>query len=425
MLHKQEIFNIVDLFTSQPIIDFYQTLFDNINLSAIPEFIESNRGPKGYSRHALTRAFIVMHCEHFREITLLLDFLNSNLKIAQVCGFDITKKLPSYSVFQRHIKDFENSILKDVLKEQVLELHSLGAISNSIISVDSTPIKANTKYNNPKCFSKNKFSKEKPPKGDKDCKLGVHTASNEFTKKNYEFYWGYKNLVMCDAKSGLPIYEMTLTGEKADVSSLINFLDEIDSWFSLKNSNLLADKGFDSKANYNYIRYDLHAKAFIAKNKRNTKQLETLPSGNPICEAGFAMHKDGKQYLKGSIKQKYCCPFRTSKDDTKCTCDHPKYNNGKKNRGCIKYKTTSTDYRSTVDETSDYFKFYYSKRTESERYNSRFKNLNLESASVRNKDSVANLNTLGHICLLAVALAAIKSNNRDKLRSLSKLKRTS
>lgn len=39
---------------------------------------------------------------------------------------------------------------------------------------------------------------------------------------------------MCDAKSGLPIYEVTLTGEKADVSSLINFLDKINSWFSLK-----------------------------------------------------------------------------------------------------------------------------------------------------------------------------------------------
>lgn len=423
MIQRQEIFNIVDFFTSQPIIDFYQTLFDNIDLSEFPEFIESKNGPKGYSRHALTRAFVVMNCEHFREITLLLDFLYSNLKIAQLCGFDITKKLPSYSVFQRHIKDIENTKLKDIMKSQVLSLQKLGAMSNSIVSVDSTPIKANTKYNNPKCFSKHKFSKENPPKSDKDCKLGVHTASNEFTDKNYEFYWGYKNLVMCDSKSGLPIYEMTLTGEKADVSSLINFLDEVDNWFSLKNSNLLADKGFDSKANYDYIKYNLHGKAFIAKNKRNTKQLETLPSGNPLCEAGLAMHKDGKQYLKGSIKQKFCCPFRKSNDDTKCPCNHPKYNNGRKNRGCIRYKTTGIDYRASVDETSDYFKFYYSKRTESERYNSRFKNLNLENASVRNKCSIANLNTFGHICLLAVALAAIKTNNGEKLRSLNKLKR--
>lgn len=211
MIQRQEIFNIVDLLISQPVIDFYQTLFDCIDLSSIPEFIQSKRGPIGYSHNALTRAFIVMNCEHFREITLLRDFLYSNLKIAQLCGFDITKKLPSYSVFQRHIKD--------------------------------------------------------------------------------------------------------------------------------KNSNLLADKGFDSRANYNYIKDRVHSKAFIGKNKRNTKNIETLSCGNPLCQVGLAMHKDGKQYLKNFIK--------------------PKYNNGHKNRGCVKYKSIGTDYRSSVDENLDYFKFFY------------------------------------------------------------------
>ena len=219
MITRQEIFNIVDLFTSQSTINFYENIFDNLDLSFIPEFIESKRGPKGYSRHALTRAFVVMNCEHFREITLLCDFLNTNLKIAQLCGFDITKPLPSYSVYQRFIHDIDNNLLKEIMKSQVNELIKLDAIDNSIVSVDSTPIKANTKYNNPKCFSKNKFSNEKHPKSDKDCKLGVHTANNEDSKKNYTFYWGYKNLIMCDAKSGLPIYEVTLTGEKADAVS--------------------------------------------------------------------------------------------------------------------------------------------------------------------------------------------------------------
>ena len=184
MITRQEIFNIVDLFTSQSTINFYENIFDNLDLSFIPEFIESKRGPKGYSRHALTRAFVVMNCEHFREITLLCDFLNTNLKIAQLCGFDITKPLPSYSVYQRFIHDIDNNLLKEIMKSQVNELIKLDAIDNSIVSVDSTPIKANTKYNNPKCFSKNKFSNEKPPKSDKDCKLGVHTANNEDSKCN-------------------------------------------------------------------------------------------------------------------------------------------------------------------------------------------------------------------------------------------------
>lgn len=201
----------------------------------------------------------------------------------------------------------------------------------------------------------------------------------------------------------MPIYEETLPDNKADISSIIDFLEKINSWFSVESSKILTDKGFDSKANYNYIKDALHAHAFIAKNKRNCKNEKTLSSGNPICEAGLTMHKDGNQYLKGSIKQKFCCPFRTSIDNSKCSCNHPKYNNGHKNRGCIKYKSTGVDYRLSVDETSDYFKKHYTMRTESERYNSRFKNLNIEDASVRNSNSVPNLNTIAHIYLLLVA----------------------
>lgn len=422
---RQEMLNIIDLFTAQPIINFYENIFDNIDLSDIPEFKDSKFGPKGYSQHALIRAFIVMQCEHFREITSLVDFLNLNLKISQLCGFNIMKELPSYSVFQRFIKNFDNTILKTIMKAQVKKLIDMNTISNEIVSIDSTPILANTKFNNPKCFSKKKFCKENHPKSDPDCQLGIHTANNEDTDKNYTFYWGYKNLVMCDAKSGLPIYEVTLTGEKADVSNLVEFLDEVDNWFSLRNAKILADKGFDSKGNYNHIKNALHAHAFIAKNKRNSKVIsDRLPCGNPLCEAGLAMHKDGRQYLKDSIKIKYCCPFKTSKDDSKCPCNHPKFNNGCKNRGCIRYESIGIDYRASVDETSAYFKKYYSYRTESERYNSRFKNLNLENASVRNMQSVSNLNTFGHICLLTVAIAAILDNKNESIRSLSQYKRS-
>ena len=150
---RQELLNIIDLFTAQPIIDFYENLFDNIDLSDIPEFIQSKLGPKGYSRHALIRAFIVMQCEHYRETTSLVDFLHSNLKIAQLCGFDIMTQLPSYSVFERFIKDFDNNILKNLMKNQVQKLIGMDVITGEVLSVDSTPIKANTKFNNEKCFS--------------------------------------------------------------------------------------------------------------------------------------------------------------------------------------------------------------------------------------------------------------------------------
>ena len=269
----------------------------------------------------------------------------------------------------------------------------------------------------------NKFKSSNQPKSDLDCKLGIHSANNQDTHKKHQFYWGYKSLIICDAKSGLPIYEETCTADKSDVSSFIGFMKRANKSFSLVNSIVIADKGFDSKKNYNYIKNDLNGTAIIAKNKRNTKNSKSLAEGNLICQAGLAMHKDGKQYLKDSIKQKYRCPFAQSKDDSLCPCGHPRYFNNAIKRGCIKYKNIGTDYRSSVDETSMYFKNLYSKRTECERHNARLKNLNLEYVSVRNFDSVQNLYTLGHICLLSVAIAAKKQNLDSLMKSLVKFKR--
>ncbi len=131
---------MIDLFTPQSLIDFYSNFFENLDLSILEDILPSKFGPKGYSRHALLRAFIVMKCEKFAEITDLKDFLNNNLKITHLCGFDILKSLPSYTVLQRFIKNLPNAILKEIFKNQVTILNNLGSISSKYISFDSTSI---------------------------------------------------------------------------------------------------------------------------------------------------------------------------------------------------------------------------------------------------------------------------------------------
>ena len=46
-------------------------------------------------------AFVIMKCEGFGYITDLADYLENNGLIAYYCGFDITKKLPSYWTYDR------------------------------------------------------------------------------------------------------------------------------------------------------------------------------------------------------------------------------------------------------------------------------------------------------------------------------------
>lgn len=406
VIYRQVLMNDISLFTSQPKAKFYDELFIHLDLSAVPDR-RYNKGRQGYSRHAMICAVIVMKCECFSYITDLVDYLNNNLIIAHYCGFDITKKLPGYHAFERFIKDFDNAALKTLMASQVQQLFELGVVDASFIAIDATPISANTKYNNTKSFVANKFSKHSPPKNDPDCKLGVHTASNQHNERNFEFFWGYKNHIVVDCISGLPLYEMTTTADIADQTVTLELLEETNKTVSLEKCTLIADKAYDVKKIYNTVKETYHGECVIPLNPRNTKHPKTTEVGNVVCEAGFVMHKDGRDFSNNRCRQKYCCPFKSSKDDAACTCGHPNYHNGKKHRGCTKYITLPNDYRLSIDRSCISFKKIYAMRTEIERYNARFKKMGQERMWICSLNAVRNLSTFAHIALLAVATAAV------------------
>ena len=205
-------------------------------------------------------AFIVMKCEGFSQITDLADYLDNNRIIAHYCGFDIMKPLPSYWTYDRCLRQLNNGALKSIMANLVRQLYEFGIVDASFVGLDSTPVAANTKQNNPKSFAKNKFSKENHPKSDPDCALGVHSASNQHNERRYEFYWGYKSHVLVDCISGLPIYELTTPGNVADSSVAAEILAEADRVISLKECAFLADKGYDAKSIYNTVKRSMRAR---------------------------------------------------------------------------------------------------------------------------------------------------------------------
>ena len=314
-----------------------------------------------------------MKCECFSCITDLVDYLNNNLIIAYYCGFNIMKPLPSYWTFDRFINSLDNKLLKNLMQSQVLKLSEMGIIDTSFIALDSTPVNANTCQNNPKSFAKNKFSKGNQPKSDKDCRLGVHTASNQHSERKYELYWGYKNHILVDCITGLPIFEMTTTADVSDSAVTLDILGQTNDFISINECTFLADKGCDVKAIYNAVKNVYHGECIIPLNKRNTKNPKKLSRGHPICEAGLAMLKDGKSYDSNRTCQKYCCPFKCLKCGS-CLCNHKNWNNSKKNRSRTKYVTIADDYRLSIDRDCISFKKIYALRTEAERYNARVSN---------------------------------------------------
>lgn len=363
-----------------------------------------------------------MKYECFSCVTDLLDYLQNNLLIAYYCGFNIMKPLPSYWTLDRFINSLDNELLQNLMHSQVKKLYELGVIDTSFIALDSTPIMANTSQNNPKSFKKDKFNPNNQPKSDKDCALGIHTASNQHNEKKCEFYWGYKNHVLVDCITGLPIFELTTTADVSDSTVALDILSQTNSFLPVNECTFIADKAYDVKAIYNTVKDVYEGDCVIPLNKRNAKNSKKLPSGHPICDAGLAMNKDGKCRSEGRIRQKYCCPFRNSKSGC-CPCNHKNWNNGKKHKGCTKYITLPDDYRLSIDRDCISFKKIYSLRTEAERYNARFKQTGQERLWVHSENAAKNLNTIAHIALLAVAYAAFITKSNSSVRCLKSAKR--
>lgn len=366
----------------------------------------------------MIRAFIVMKIEHFQWITQLLEYLNNNLIIAYFCGFAPDKKLPSYSTFDRFITHFPLQFLDDLMATQVRHLAALDVISSDFVGIDSMPLFANTKLNNPNAFRKKDESKT--PLSDKDCRLAAHASSNAPKDNKLYFYFGYKEHVVVDCSCGLPIASLSTPANVGDCSVAIDLMHKANRTLPLYGGSFIADKGYDVKAIYNSIHDDFAMTPFIPLNKRNSKDT-AFSNGRLLCEAGLLMKKDGTSRDSGRIRQRFYCPLRFAKEQD-CPCKNPKFYNGKNKRGCEQWVTLPSDLRLSIDRASHAFKKTYKRRTCCERYNSRFKASGNARLWVRSIAAVSNMNVLTHIALLGLALAAVLTGRRQVMNCLKALK---
>lgn len=97
------------------ISNFYRTydaLFSALDLSGFPG-INTDVGRTGYSRHAILRALIVKHREEIKSIPRLIEFLDANPILTEMCGFKMGC-LPDESQFYRFLKKTPNKILQNI-----------------------------------------------------------------------------------------------------------------------------------------------------------------------------------------------------------------------------------------------------------------------------------------------------------------------
>ena len=406
----------------------YDLLFSVINTSLLEE--ASCRGRPPFPRPALLRALLCKNVRCFPSLTELVTELNEHSTLSAKCGFDPSKSTPSVERFSSFLHDTPNQTLQIIRINLVKQL--AGEITFKYLSADSCPIEANVKENNLKTIARDRFDKTKIPKGDPDCRLGTIVTFPSPAQKKIEYFWGYRNHVINDALSELPIHEITKPANVGESPLLIPHLKEIVSTYNLNPDHqieaFIADAAYDSVQNFEFIVNELKAKPIIAENPRNKnpQDLKLSRRGHPCCSTGFEMVSRGifKDSKQDRIRHKFICPIRGSKKFAKqhpiCPWGHPKFLAGK---GCITYLRVNADdsIRKNIDRHSPEFKKLYSFRTSSERIFSRLLCIFMQYPTVRGLNATANLCTIAHITVLAVALTAVKIGQKDKIRYVKSL----
>lgn len=406
---------------SLPIIEKYQKIFDEIDLSHIPEF---NRGigANGTSQHALLRAFVIRSLESLKTVSALIRYLESNPALAYLCGFE-DLNLPHNSQFYRYLKKTNHSVMEKMLHKTNISLIEENTLSLNITAIDSKPVKALTKHNNPKNPHRNLKDKNKTIKRNPKATLGYYSyvpkTNPETKEKLFSFFWGYRSHAIVDAKSGLAIVEGTYPNNVSDDKVAHKLFKKLKRLYKPKNGFIaIGDKAYDVRNFYTLLVEQIKAEPIIPINPRNTKSdLTFSKNGHRICQAGLEMIPNGIFKDGNRLRLKERCPLKASKMmATKypngCPCKNPKFNG----YGCTAYQDLTDDARSKVQRGTPRFKKLYSQRFVVEQTFSRLQELEIEEARHYSLTAIRNSNTIDYLSLALVALAAVHMKRPHKIR---------
>jgi len=289
-MHQHSLFNLEEIFDKP--LRRYELFFSVLDLSMLDK--GSSVGRKPISRAAILRALIFKNLKTIASLSDLSAELYERPALAAVLGFEPGDKPIPVERFSSYLKNVDNKLLQEVRVSLVKKLIELKAVKGEYLSVDSCPILANVKENNLKTSVKYRYLKDRPPKNDPDCRIGAFPTFVS-GKTKVEFFWGYRNHIINDAESELPLIEVTLPSNVRGTSVIIPQLEYVKDSLVLKPLAVIVDSEYDSSTIIEHIVKNLGARPRISRNPRrgvpSTTRL-TL-SGVPICITGYKMLSRG------------------------------------------------------------------------------------------------------------------------------------
>jgi len=388
-------------------------------LPPLPGFTrKQRRGRKPVDRNSILKALILQRLTRTRFLSDLHAKLFEHPPILAACGFNPYLDPPSLERFSAFLADTEHKCLEQIRNQLTQMLINSGVINAKHVGLDSCPVESWVKENNPKTsLTYSRFDKTKPPKADPEARLGVKIHYPNPGKKKVVFFWGYRNHVLADLTSELPLLEITAPNSVGEVSLARTLLEKASTTFNINLESVSGDAEYDSESVLRYIIKTLKAKAFIPRSPTHTQDKSGFQRKNQeiFCPANLKMYRKGKMTAHGFTYLQFCCPFYygAKPDLLLCPTCHPKFSTQK---GCNYLWRISGSIRDEIPYGSDYFKMHYNRRTAIERVFSRLLAITLQEPSVRGLNSVKNHCTISHIAILLVAKAAHEYGFENKIR---------
>jgi hypothetical protein len=388
----------------------YHLIFQSLDLSSIRD-TNTGVGRTGYSRHAMLRAFIVKHLEGIKSVPRLIEFLDAQPVLTEMCGFDMGC-LPDESQFYKFLTSTNTSLIENLHHAVNKKLIAKKVVSLTHFLIDSKPVMAATRENNFKNPHRNSRNKDKLPHRNPSATLSYYSYQVINGKKdNFIFFWGYHTHVIV-SKEGIPLVSVTLPNNFTDAKIAHKIIKKLKRIYGLKkDAFFIADAAYDERELYNFIINQLKCQAFIPINPRNQQTPKTFgPHGCPLCDANLEMASAGTWTENLRMRAKFRCPIKTSRSFAKqyphgCPVQHISFSVGKA-YGCTKYLNITDDARSRVPRDSAFFKQTFALRTEIERYFSRLGDREVEQTTHYKLRTIRNQMAIAHLSMSLVASAA-------------------
>ena len=371
---------------------------------------------EGYDYCSQVRTFLVEH----PLLVLELGFrpvLNCDLPY----GFDVQRTVPSERWLREKQRTLDHCHLQDLFHATVHALQKEIPELGEVVAFDVKHQYAWVRENNLRESIKDRFCKERQPRGDPDCRVGVKSSTNQdqadgSTKERKEYLWGYGSGIVSATIAGygdVVLAEFTQPFNESDVSYYLPLFIQAVAVLGRFPLHVTADAAYDAW----YVYQTCAHREGIAAIPLNTHGHEDVPrdrDGVPLCPIGLRMHPTYRfLHTKGYHAQRYRCPLLFPQR-TGQTCAHEQF---QKDKGCVKDINIEKGglMRAMLDRSSPLYRAVYRQRTSAERINSQAKARGIERPKVRQGDAVRRLNTLTYILINLKALARARTINASLL----------